>query len=200
VLNNLRREDRMLSGTMTTRINQRHPLHGDKPSNETEAPCTDLLRNSRLFAGLSDRQLAAVGLLCQKIHCPKGRILVSEGDRVAKVLVVLKGEVAVEIKPFQDFHLRPRAVQVEKIGRGGVIGCCALVRGRMKMTARCTEDTEIATISADELEAWLAAHPDTGLIVMKNALKMATDRLVLARQQLIAQFGLSGMYETYRNY
>jgi CRP-like cAMP-binding protein len=68
------------------------------------------------------------------------------------------------------------------------------------MTASCTKDTEIITVDAEELKKLLAARPDMGLIVMENASKLATDRLVRARQQLVAQFGLSEMYQTYRPY
>lgn len=174
---------------------------GDRPAKETRVPCTDLLRKTQLFAGLSNEQLAEVILLCRQVRCREGQILLSEADEVAELFVVLQGEVTVEVKLFQDFHLRPKAVTVEKIGRGGVIGCCALVEPhRMNMTARCTKDAEIVAVNAGELRGLLAAYPDIGLIVMENAFRMATDRLALAQQQLVAQFGLSEMYQTYRSY
>jgi hypothetical protein len=173
---------------------------GDRLSQETRVPCAELLCKTQLFAGLSDAQLAAVILLCRQLQCREGQILCSEGDVPAEVFVVLQGEVTVEFKLFQDFHLRSKAVAVEKIGTWGVIDCCALVERRMNMTARCTKDTEIVAVNAGELRKLLAARPDIGLIVMENAFTIAIDRLVLAWQQLVAQFGLREMYQTYRNY
>jgi CRP-like cAMP-binding protein len=161
---------------------------------------TDLLRETELFAGLRDEQLAAVIRLCRQLHCRPGQILLSEGDEIPEVLVVLDGEVTVEVRLFQHFQLRPNAAAVEKVGPGGVIGCCVLVGDCANMSARCTQDTRIIAINAGELRRFLAGHTDIGLIVLGNAFRMATDRLVLARQQLIAQFNLSEMYETYRRY
>jgi CRP-like cAMP-binding protein len=173
---------------------------GNRPKNENRALHTDLLRETQLFAGLRDEQLAAITRLCRQVHCHSGQILLSEGDEISEVLVVLDGEVTVEVKLFQGFQLRPNAAAVEKVGADGVIGCCALLKDCANMTARCTQDTHIIAINAGELRGFLASHPDIGLIVLQNAFRMATDRLVAARQQLIAQFGLSEMYETYRHY
>ena len=173
----------------------------DEQSKETEVPCIEVLRKTQLFAGLSDKQLAVVALPCRQVHHRDDQIIFSEGDEVTEVLVVLQGEVNVEVKLFEDFHLRPNAVTVEKVGRSGVIGCCALIEPcRTNMTARCTEVTDIVAVDADDLRGLLEAYPDMGLIVMENAFRMARDRLVLARQQLVAQFGLKEMYESYRNY
>ena len=173
----------------------------DEQSRETQLPCIEVLRETQLFTGLSDKQLAVVVLPCWQVHCRDDQIFLSEGDEVTEVLIVLQGEVSVEVRLFEDFHARPKAVTVEKIGRSGVIGCCALIEPcRMNMTARCTEDTEIAAVDADDLRGLLEAHPDIGLIVMVNAFRIAHDRLVLARQQLVAQFGLREMYQNYRNY
>lgn len=190
----------MSSSTATQSRTRRQEGIGDRLRQETRAPCTELLRKTQLFAGLSDEQLAAAILLCRQVQCREGQILCSEDDEVAEVFVVLQGEVTVEVKLFQDFHLRPEAVAVEKIGTWGVIDCCALVERRMNMTARCTKDTEIVAVNAGELRKLLAARPDIGLIVMENAFTIAIDRLVLAWQQLVAQFGLREMYQTYRNY
>jgi len=70
----------------------------------------------------------------------------------------------------------------------------------MNMTARCTNDTELVSVDVGELRQLLVARPDIGLVVMQNAFKMATDRLVRAQRQLVAQFGLSEMYRANRNY
>ena len=173
----------------------------DQQSKETEVPCIKVLRKTQLFAGLSDEQLALVALPCQQVHYREDQIIFSEGDEVTEVLIVLQGKVSVEVKLFEGFHLRPKAVTVGKTSRSGVIGCCALIEPRsMNMTARCTEDTEVVAVNADDLRGLLEAHPDIGLIVMENAFRIARDRLVLARQQLVAQFGLRETYESYRNY
>jgi len=172
----------------------------ETPSTETRVPCGESLCKTGLFAGLSDEQLAEVVLLCRQVHGCADQILFSEGDGVAEVFAVLQGEVTVEVNLFQDFHLQPKPVMVEVIGRGGVIGCSALVERRMNMTARCTNDTELVSVDVGELRQLLVARPDIGLVVMQNAFKMATDRLVRAQRQLVAQFGLSEMYRANRNY
>jgi CRP-like cAMP-binding protein len=187
----------------TTMANRTRALEGsdDTALEENRVPCAELLCESQLFAGLSARQMNAIMPICRQMYCCQCRILFTESDEPADVFVVLEGEVTVELKLFRDFHLRPKAVTVEKIGSGGVIGCCALIEPcSINMTARCTKDSEIVAINAGMLRRFLAAHPDIGLIVMENAFRRATNRLVLARQQLVAQFGLSEMYQKYRDY
>lgn len=180
----------------TRRLNDREARTSSVP----RARCIELLRNQSLFAGLSDVQLASAFLLCRQVHVRQGQILLREDEEITDIFVVLQGEVTVEVKPFHDFHLRPQAAAFEKVGSGGVIGCCALIESRMKMCVCCTQDTDLIAIDAGELRRLLATHPDMGLIVMANAFKMATERLACIQQQLAAQFGLSEMYRTYRNY
>jgi len=161
---------------------------------------TELLSGMRLLAGLNNEQLSSVASLWHQRRLGEGQCLFSEVDVPSRVIVVVHGQVTVESTLFQECHLRPCAAAVEKVGPGGVIGCCALIGGGKGMTARCTENTEIIVADAHELRSLLAARPDIGFVVMENAFRIATDRLLCARQCLLAQFGLCEMYQTYRNY
>lgn len=167
---------------------------------ETRESCIKWLRNCSLFEGLSDRQLAILSPPCRRLHYREGHILITEGEEATSLFVVLEGELSVEAKLFREFHLREGPVRVQRIGPGEVACCCALVQSSPKMRLRCTKDTELLAIDAEQLRELLAAHPEIGLIVMASAFKMATERLLLAQQHLLAQFGLREMYQTYRNY
>jgi CRP-like cAMP-binding protein len=167
----------------------------------TAAPVpADLLSGTQLFASLNDEQLDQVASLCGLWRLGKGQTILSAGDIRARVFVVVSGEVTVELEVFYDFHLRPEATAIEKVGPGGVIGCCALVDECRGMTARCATDVETLVVGVRELKALLTARPDIGLVVMENALRIVAGRLLRARQVLLAQFGLRQMYQTYRNY
>jgi CRP-like cAMP-binding protein len=173
---------------------------GARSGKEEGSNLVKTLSGTKLFAGLSDEQLALVASLCRQRRYGEGQILLFEGDAYPQVIIVVQGEVTVAIRLFPDSCQRPDTTAVEKLGPGGVIGCCALVDGCQGLTARCTQDAQVVVADACELKALLATHPDIGLIVMENAFRMVSDRLVRARQLLLAQYGLHEMYQTYRNY
>lgn len=164
-------------------------------------PHIETLRRIRLFEGLSDEQLEVIALLCRQVHRCRGKVLFSEGDKATQVFAVLEGKVCLEVELFMGYHLRPVAVMIQTMEKGDTFGWSALVDScRMAMTARCTQDVDMIVVNGDDLKALLKVHPDIGLVVMENVAKIVCDRLVHARQRLIAEHGLTEMYQAHRAY
>lgn len=164
-------------------------------------PRIETLRRTRLFEGLSDEQLEVIALPCRQVHCCRGKVLFSEGDKATQVFAVLEGTVCLEVELFMGYHLRPMTVMIQRVEKGDTFGWSALVDScRMAVTARCTQDVDMVVVNGDDLKTLLKVHPDIGLVVMENVVKIVCDRLVHTRQRLIAEYGLAAMYQAHRAY
>lgn len=161
----------------------------------------DALRQTQIFRGLNDGQLALIAPLCRQVHCLSGKVFFQEGDEATDVFVVLEGEVDLEVDLFIGDHVRPKTVTVEKVVQEDTFGWSALVEPRrMTTTARCRRDVDVVAINGDDLKALLKARPDIGVIVMENVAQIVRDRLVQTRRRLISEHGLEALYAAHPSY
>jgi CRP-like cAMP-binding protein len=189
-----------------------HPVTASRPSpvpRSTGAgrlqgdtcPCTEVLRSTPLFAGLSVEQLQVLSSLCREAAVCTGGVFFCQGDHLQELFVVLDGEVWLEQELTMGPQLPTKKILVEKVGKNGVFGLCAIIPPEpSKHTARCTGDAKIIAINSDELMALMKAHSDIGFAVMSNAFKIAVSRLERSHARIITELGLPTMYSAYRNY
>jgi CRP-like cAMP-binding protein len=168
---------------------------------ELEGPCLALLRQTALFAGLSDAQLRIVAPPCRGMLVCKGSICFCQGEEAREMFVVLEGEICLEMELFMGGHQPPRIIEVERVGPNGIFGLCSLAEPRRSMlTARCLGDVKVVVVDVAELKALMKMHPAIGLVVLENAFTLVRTRLMRTHERLIAELGLAAMYQSERNY
>ena len=188
--------------TITT-TNERQMVRGAgrEPSGKPEVLCCEDLRKTPLFSGLSDEQLRVIAPPCHRLSAYNGKVLFSKGEETKEIYILLDGEVCLEEELSPGQHLLPRTILVERVGRNGVFGLCALVKpGRAMLTARCTADANVVAVNAETLRALIRTHSAIGLLVLENAFKITYERLMLTQHRIITELGLPAMYEAHRNY
>jgi CRP-like cAMP-binding protein len=170
-------------------------------SQGAECPCAEVLRSTPLFAGLSAEQLQVVSSLCRQAAVCTDGVFFCRGDQLKELYVVLDGEVWLEEELVMAPSLPAKKILVEKVGRNGIFGLCAMIPPeRSKHTARCAGATTVIAISSTELLTLMKAHPEIGFAVMSNAFKIAVSRLEHTHARIITELGLPTMYSAYRNY
>jgi CRP/FNR family cyclic AMP-dependent transcriptional regulator len=174
---------------------------GDNETAVAEVPCMETLRQTRLFAGLSEAQLKLVTPPCHQMPACDGRIFFSEGDEGRELFILLKGRVCLQVEVSLGHHLPPKIIEVETVKENGVFGLCSLIEPRrMLLTARCVADSHIIAINGDRLRALMRSNPAIGMVVMENIVGLMRERLARTQQRLIAELGLAAMYHAHRNY
>jgi CRP-like cAMP-binding protein len=165
------------------------------------SPCADVLRATPLFAGLRNDQLAVVAPPCRRMPAHRNQSFFCEREEAARVFVLLKGEVCLEVELSLGRELPPRIIEVEQLGANDVFGLCALLEPRRSsLTARCKTEADIIAIDAADLKARMRAQPAIGLLVMENVCRITRERLMRAQERLISELGLAAMYAGQRNY
>lgn len=123
----------------------------------------NLLKNSSLFAGLSDSELKAVSTICQKQVFPAGSILIHQGDTGDEFFFIQEGQVEIVIvgpKPE-----RPVVV----LGKGQILGEMSLLDyGYRSATARATEETVVQVIKQTDFTVLCERDHHIGYVVMRN--------------------------------
>ena len=113
----------------------------------------EVLAGVPLFAGLSKKDLRAVGRLASRVSIPKGSTLVQQGHAGREFLVVLDGTVEVHI----DGDV------VATCGAGQFFGEIALLEhGARTATVVATTDVVVDVINKSEFATLLADHPQIG--------------------------------------
>jgi len=163
--------------------------------------CTEVLRKTQLFSGLSEEQLRLIAPPCRQLPVAEGRVLFSKGGEATELYVVLSGEFCLEDEiSFQD-QLPGKSIVVERVGKNGALGLCALLQPyRWFFTARCTRDAQVIVVRSDDLKAMMKSYPTIGMAVLENAFNIAFERLMASRQRALAEVGLAELYGANRRY
>ncbi|GAB4532396.1 MAG: cyclic nucleotide-binding domain-containing protein [Anaerolineales bacterium] len=145
-----------------------------------------LLRNTELFAGLTDEELDQVVRICQKRTYQQGEVITSQGapgdalylvlDGFAEVILVTPGDAADQV--------------IVHLGSGQVIGEMALIdKGPRSATVRAnTTPTVIEVITQDDFERLCEENTRIGYLVMRN---LAADlSFKLRHKNLTSQDGM----------
>jgi CRP-like cAMP-binding protein len=142
----------------------RHPT-----SSSAHQPTAELLRNVRLFAGCSTRQLREIAGLTTERRCPAGTVLFREGDPPTRLLVIAEGMATVEIE----------GREVARILPGGFIGEISLLDGGpVSATVTTSLPTRLVELDREAFESILDRMPDVAhqiLRVMAARLRHADD-------------------------
>lgn len=116
------------------------------------------LKNVPLFAGLSKRDLAAVGRIADELDFPAGRELIRENEPGRQFFLLLEGEAVV----------RRRGRKVNTLAPGDFFGEIALLSDRpTTATVATTAPACVAIITRANFNQLLRASPQVQLKVLK---------------------------------
>ena len=143
----------------------------------SEPDAVSFLAGSPLLGGRDADDLAELAGAMRRRSAAAGDVLWSEGDEARELLFVLDGEVGVSLGAPGG-----RAVEIGRVGPGGVLGEIGLLEGgKHTMTVRATEPTTLLTLSRHDFAA-LLARPDASSFELKR--RLASQFTVRLRNQL----------------
>ena len=134
------------------------------------------LRESNVFEGLDEDQVARITAVGRPRGLLAGERLFILGDGADRLYMVAKGSVDLCF-PF-SFRGVVKDVCVETLGAGGAFGWSALVRPyRFTLSARAAVDSEVAAFPRGDLLEVFEGDPRTGYVFMKRIAEVVGNRL-----------------------
>jgi CRP/FNR family cyclic AMP-dependent transcriptional regulator len=145
----------------------------------------DDLRGVPLFAALREDELAAAAPLFTVHAYPKNAIVVSEGEAVTSLSVVLAGRT-------RHFWRDDEGQEMDLviIGPGEAFGLPALIGESIQISSIAVEPLVVATIKADEFEALMTRFPRLAVQVLKYVIR--TVRNLIQRAKVFSMEGVYG--------
>lgn len=127
--------------------------------------------------------------LCQLLYetgeteeVPAGTTIVSEGENLDRLFVLLSGRAKVFLPAEGD---RVSSVRLAEIKNGDCFGEYSFIdKQPASATIRAIEDSKVYSISHDRLRQFLDTHPIVASIVFQNLLGMLVSRLRASTSEL----------------
>jgi CRP-like cAMP-binding protein len=142
----------------------------------------DLLRNSEVFYGLSDDELAPIAKMSHQQVLHAGDLVFGENDEAKNLYIVISGRVGILI----DIG-RGRQTVVDTIGPNGSFGWSALVPPYFYTgAAQCLEATQALVVPGEELRGLCMDNCRICHTIMERLASIISARLKDTRVQLIS--------------
>jgi CRP/FNR family cyclic AMP-dependent transcriptional regulator len=140
----------------------------------TKNPSPDMLKDIRIFHGLSPDDLSKLAKIMTYEKRPTASQLVREAQKASEVFFIINGRVRIEMARLQEGS--PELLTT--LGSGDTVGELALARnGRRTASALTQTDSELCVCDANELNSVFDKHPEIGLRVFRNLTNVIADRL-----------------------
>lgn len=111
-----------------------------------------------------------------------GEVIVNEGERLARLYIVLAGEVEVYL-PKRSARVAP--VKLTRLAPGGCFGEYAFIDQQPASAAiRSVDRAEVFSISHEDLQAFLDSHYTVASLFYRNLLRILAGRLRAANAEL----------------
>ena len=134
------------------------------------------LRETDIFAGLSDHDLEQIAKACSQRTYQPGEHCAIEKDTTDELRIVNEGKVAIEMRV--QYVPYAQMLGIGTLTRGNVLDWFALVEPHvLTAAARCTERTQIICIKASDLHRIFKERPSVERVVMKNLATIINLRL-----------------------
>lgn len=115
----------------------------------------DLLRNVPIFAGLADHHLEAIGGRCRLTSVPAGTAMLVAGVPSDALHMLLSGQARVV-----DDRGTGVGAEIDVLGKGAHVGESTLDGTPSPFTVRTLTDTDVLSLSREDLDQLRAAWPD----------------------------------------
>ena len=140
----------------------------------------EVLRRYPYFAGIGEATLKAIAMIAEEESVAAGTQLFSEGDKVAALSVIVRGEIDIQYL-LGNGELRT----VDTLMDGELLCWSALVEPfRCTATAKAVKKTELVSIAADKLRELCDNDPLLGYKLGLRVAKLLAHRLESTRLQL----------------
>jgi CRP-like cAMP-binding protein len=120
-----------------------------------------------LFQGLQDAELQELAARVEPRALPAESTFIREGERSDSLYLILKGKVKVYLTDAQG-----KKLVVDIRSAGHYVGEMMLDDKPRAASVRTIEPCELAVISRDEFKALLLKHPEIGLQVIRNLIRL----------------------------
>ena len=143
----------------------------------------EMLSQSSLFEGLTEKQLKAIADIAEEASCQHGAVLFWEGDLAEYLYLLLEGEINI----FVQLSSRPERVTVSVIGEPYMpVGWSGLVAPHVyTASALCEADCRLVAIDGEALMGVLEDDPALGFVVMRRIAEMLSSRARNTRTTLL---------------
>ena len=128
----------------------------------------DLLRRVPFFESLSVEDLIALLRLSSLRRCPRGHVLVEEGDAGRELFLVQEGEMVVSTR---------RAGRIARIRAGELFGEMELFGGQRSATVRAVVDSWLVVIDGEKFLELADSRPHLGAVVFESMSRLLSQRL-----------------------
>ncbi len=147
----------------------------------THSELADELERHPFLEGLSHAHLRSLAGCALHACFPAGNYLSREGARVSSFFLINTGHVAVEI------HSASKGVvPIQTLGAGEILGWSWLIPPyQWQFDARAIDDVEAFVLDARALRERCESHHDLGYQILLRLVRVMTERLTVARVQLL---------------
>lgn len=119
----------------------------------------DLLRTVSLFAGLGDGEIRRLGELVDEVDLPSGRVLMSQGEHGAEMLIMVTGSAMVE----RD------GTRLDDCGPGAVLGEISLLGGGPRTaTVTLTAPSRMLILGRREFHTLMDEFPGVRMRILET--------------------------------
>ena len=125
------------------------------------------LRALPIFASLSEEKLAAVAQLACLRRVPRHGVVLSAGDRIDSLYLILSGGLKVVMGDHEG-----REVILSMLGPGDFFGEMGVIDDHPRSaTVQATEESSLVVIAQAEFQRFMTEYPEVSLYVMRNLVK-----------------------------
>jgi signal transduction histidine kinase len=153
--------------------------------NGKESMTKELLRQSSLFAGLSEEELNKMYQAATTVDLPAGATLLKEGDIGHSMYIVLSGELEVTKRSGAD------EVVLSRLGASEMVGEMALLGQTVRLaSARALRDSRVLEVSQEAFEDLVCANPSTMLTILRTVIGRSRSMEAIVQQnEKMAELG-----------
>ena len=136
---------------------------------------TELLSRIPLFEGLTRDECRQVLAMCKQAKFPAGKAIYAAGTPGKELLVILKGEVTIQV---------PGGGTVAELQAIDTVGEMEICSAQPRV-ARVVASGQVSglTLGRAELESLFSHKPQLGIKILKNIVESLSRKLALSNQQ-----------------
>jgi CRP/FNR family cyclic AMP-dependent transcriptional regulator len=145
-----------------------------------------MTRQTELFTGLSDADVAALTAVASRITLEAGGVLFRIGNEATNLYLIEDGQIELTM-PIQVAG-REEDVRIEERRTGQTLGWSTLVPPhRFTLNAQAPVTTGLLAFPRESLLDYFAARPDVGYVVLRNVAAIVGQRLQVFQAMWLRQ-------------
>lgn len=143
----------------------------------------ELLAKVRVLEECTDRELLALGDICQSMPAQEGDRIFEAGDPADFLYFVVDG--VVELRFEVKHYLATSEIAIDRIREGGIFGWSALAESKAyTLSAVAARGSELLRVPAAEVRGLCSNNHHFGYVLMKNIAATISERFDLTQKML----------------